>query len=67
MFGGAPGEFHNTGSAAASSAWACLLLFVLVFAGVTLIGACFSANPQSLAGPATPIGTILAVRWPNKG
>ena len=74
MIGGASGEFRNTGSAAASSAWACLVLFVLVFAGVLigavsliLIGACFSAKPQSLAGPATPFGTILAVRWPNKG
>ncbi len=74
MIGGASGEFRNTGSAAASSAWACLVLFVLFFAGVLtgavsliLIGACFSAKPQSLAGPATPFGTILAVRWPNKG
>jgi hypothetical protein len=74
MIGGASGEFRNTGSAAASSAWTCLLLFVLIFAGVLigavsfiLIGACFSAKPQSLAGPATPVGTILAVHWPNKG
>ena len=73
MIGGASGEFRNTGSAAASSAWASLLLLVLVFAGVLigavsliLIGACFSAKPQSLAGPATPFGT-LAVRWPDKG
>ena len=28
MFGGTSGEFRNTGSAAASSAWACLILFV---------------------------------------
>ena len=74
MIGGASGEIRNTGSAAASSAWACLLLFVLVFVGALIgavslifIGACFSAKPQSLAGPATPVGTILAVRWPNKG
>jgi hypothetical protein len=68
MIGGASGEFRNTGSAAASSAWACLVLFVLVFAGVLigavsliLIGACFSAKPQSLAGPATPyFGSALA-------
>jgi hypothetical protein len=32
-----------------------------------LIGACISASPpRSLAGPATPVGTILAVRWLNK-
>jgi hypothetical protein len=67
----APKEFCNTSSAAAS--WACLLLFVLVFAGVLigavgliLIGAGISATPQSLAIPATHVGTILAVRWPNK-
>jgi hypothetical protein len=72
MIGGASGEFRNTSSAAASSALECLLLFVLVFAGVLigavgliLIGAGFSATPQSL--PATPVGTILAVRWPSKG
>jgi hypothetical protein len=74
MIGGTAGEFRSTGSAAVSSAWACLLLFVLVLAGVVigavgliLIGAGFSATPQSLAGPATPVGTILAARWPNKG
>ena len=71
MIGGASAEFRNTGSAAASSAWACLVLFVLIFAGfligavsLILIGACFSAKPQSLAGPATPVGTILAVCQP---
>ena len=76
MIGGTAGEFRNTGSAAASSAWACLLHFVLVFklagvligtVGLILIGAGFSATPQSLADPAMPVGTILAVRWPNKG
>ena len=33
MMSGASGGFRDTGSAAASSAWTCLLLFVLVFAG----------------------------------
>ena len=54
---------------------ACLLLHGLIFAGVVvgggliLVGARISASPpRSLAaGPATPAGTILAVRWPNKG
>jgi hypothetical protein len=65
MMAGASGGFRNTGSAAASSAWACLLLIVLVFAGVglILIGDSFSATPQSLAGPATPVLTIVAVQW----
>jgi hypothetical protein len=74
MIGGIAGEFRNTGSAAASSAWACLLHFFLVLARVLIgavglipIGAGFSATPQSLAGPDKPVGTILAVRLPNKG
>jgi len=79
LMGSASGGFRETnGTASAvagsSAAWACLLLFVLIFAGVVvgggliLIGACISASPsRSLAGPATPVGTILAVRWPNKG
>ncbi len=60
MMGGASGELHNTGSAAASSdsAWACLLLFLLVFARVVVtVGVgLILAMPQarSLAGPATP-------------
>ncbi len=61
--------------AGSSAAWACLLLLGLIFAGVVvgggliLVGARISASPPlSLAdGPATPAGTILAVRWPNKG
>ena len=37
--------------------------------GLIFVGARISASPpRSLAaGPATPAGTILAVRWPNKG
>ena len=36
MMGGASGEFRNNCSAAASSVWVCLFLFVLVFAGVVV-------------------------------
>ncbi len=67
MIGGASGELRNTGSAAASSAWACLLLFkfVLVFAGVQVVVGVglILAMPQSLAGPATPVLKILSVQW----
>ena len=57
-----------------AAVWAFLLLYVLIFArvvvggGLILIGASISASPsRSLAGPATPVGTFLRVRWPNKG
>jgi hypothetical protein len=59
------GELRNTGSAAASSAWECLLLFILVFAGVVVGVGLILAMPQSLpvAGPATPVLKILTVQW----
>ncbi len=56
---GASGEFRNTGSAAASSAWACLLLFVLVFAGV-LIGA---VRPASATFSSAPAFQLSPNRW----
>ena len=61
MIGGTAGEFRNTGSAAASSAWACLLHFVLVLARVLIgavglipIGKGFSATPQCWLVPTRP-------------
>ena len=80
MMSGASGGFRGTSDTAASvaassaAAWALLLRIILAITGVfvggglILIGACISASPpRSLAGPVSPVGTILAVRWPNKG
>ena len=45
--GGASGGFSDTDSATASLAWACLLLFVLVFAGGVVVGVAESTSFSS--------------------